>query len=136
MYTGSCLCAAVQFEIKGHINNIVHCHCSRCRKAQGIAFGTSGIVKTSDFKILSGKNKLTAYQSTPGQTKYFCMICGSPIMSKTESNTEEVRIRLGTVSSDIVERPTAHIFTTSKANWDEITGDLPQYETYEPGRME
>ena len=134
MYSGSCLCGAVQFEIKGPISQIVHCHCSQCRKAQGSAFATNGIVASRDFKILSGEDQLTAYESTPGQKKYFCKICGSPIMSKSESKMDQVRIRLGTISSDVTERPMAHIFTTSKANWEDICGDLPQYESYEPGR--
>ena len=134
MYPGSCLCGAVQFEIKGQISHIVHCHCSQCRKAQGSAFATNGIVKAGNFKILCGEDKLTAYEATPGQKKYFCKICGSPIMSKTESKPDQVRIRLGTVTSDISQRPEAHIFITSKANWEDISGELPQYESYEPGR--
>ncbi|MFK5891589.1 MAG: GFA family protein [Pseudomonadota bacterium] len=134
MYTGSCLCGEIQFIIEGQIKNIIHCHCSQCRKAQGSAFATNGIVKAVNFKIISGQDLLTAYESTPGQTKYFCKICGSPIMSKTKSKPDQLRIRLGTISSDIVERPMAHIFTTSKANWEDISGDLPQYNDYEPGR--
>ncbi|MCW8932583.1 MAG: GFA family protein [Gammaproteobacteria bacterium] len=134
MYSGSCLCESVKFNIKGPIQQIVYCHCSQCRKAQGSAFATNGIVKSSDFEIISGETSLTAYESTPGQSKFFCKKCGSPIMSKTESKPDQVRIRLGTVSTDVTERPVAHIFSTSKANWEEITGDLPQYEAYEPGR--
>lgn len=134
MYEGGCLCGKVRFEIMGPIRNIVYCHCSQCRKAQGSAFATNGIVKASEFVILSGADELTGYESTPGQTKFFCKHCGSPIMSKTESRPEQVRVRLGTIESDILERPSAHIFVTSKANWEEIAGDLPQYEGYEPGR--
>ena len=134
MYTGGCLCGSVRFEIKGPIRNIVYCHCSQCRKAQGSAFATNGVVSTADFDIVSGADSLTGYESTPGQTKYFCKTCGSPILSKTESKPEQVRVRLGTIDSDIVERPMAHIFVTSKANWEEIADGLPQYEGYEPGR--
>lgn len=134
MYQGGCLCAKVRFEIHGGIRHIVYCHCSRCRKAQGSAFATNGIVRAQDFKLLSGQDALTGYESTPGQTKYFCKFCGSPIMSKTASKPDEVRVRLGTIESDISERPTAHIFVTSKANWEEVTGELPQYEGYEPNR--
>gem|GEM_PF-475051 len=47
-------------------------------------------------------------------------------MSKTQSKPDQVRIRLGTIISDIDEKPEAHIFTTSKANWEIITGDLPK----------
>ena len=134
MYEGGCLCGNIRFQITGPITNIVYCHCSRCRKAQGSAFASNGNVKASDFTITSGENNLTGYESSPGQTKYFCKYCGSPIMSKTESNPDQVRVRLGTIDSDISERPSAHIFVTSRANWEEITGDLPQFEGYEPDR--
>jgi hypothetical protein len=43
-------------------------------------------------------------------------------------------VRLGSIDSDIKERPEAHIFVGSRANWEEISGDLPQYEGYEPDR--
>ncbi len=134
MYTGGCLCGAVRFEISGAIRNIVCCHCSRCRKAQGSAFATNGIVQAAAFTIVSGQDELTGYESTPGQTKYFCRICGSPIMSTNASQPGRVRVRLGTVESDITERPMAHIFVSSKANWEEIGDDLPRYDGYEPGR--
>ena len=134
MYTGGCLCGAVRFEIRGGIRNVIYCHCSQCRKAQGSAFATNGIVNAAEFRIVSGEELLTGYEATPGQTKSFCSICGSPIMSRSVSKPDQVRVRLGTVESDIDERPGAHIFVTSKANWEDICGDLPQYESYEPER--
>lgn len=134
MYKGSCLCGAVKFKISSGIRNIVYCHCSECRKAQGSAFATNGIVDNNNFKIISGEDQLSAYESTPGQTKYFCRHCGSPIMSKNLSRPDQLRVRLGTIESDLAEKPAAHIFVSSKANWDNITDDLPQYDAWEPGR--
>lgn len=134
MYTGSCLCGAVRYEIRGGIRNIVYCHCSRCRKAQGSTFGTNGIVAANEFQIIEGEGALTGYESTPGQTRYFCRTCGSPIMSRSAARQNQVRVRMGTIESDVAERPMAHIFATSKATWEEIAGGLPQYESYEPGR--
>jgi len=134
MYEGGCLCGRVRFEITGPINNIVFCHCSQCRKAQGSAFAANGIVKSDEFNLVSGSDILTGYESTPGQTKYFCQYCGSPIISKTNSRPGQVRVRLGTIDSDISERPVAHIFVSSRANWEEITGDLPQFDSYESDR--
>jgi hypothetical protein len=132
MYSGGCLCGAVRFQIQGEIRNIIHCHCSECRRAQGTAFATNGIVKAQDFELVSGERLLTGYDSNEDQTKFFCSVCGSPIMSKRKSVPEQVRVRLGTIESDITERPAAHIFVSSKANWEEIAGDLPQYDGYEP----
>ena len=77
---------------------------------------------------------MSQYESSPGQTRYFCKICGSPMLSKNTAKPGQVRVRLGTIESDITERPQAHIFVGSKANWETITGDLPQYDSYEPGR--
>jgi hypothetical protein len=134
MVTGGCLCGSVRFELNGPIRNIVHCHCSQCRKAQGSAFATNGVVNAADFSLLSGQDCLAGYESSPGQTKYFCKVCGSPIMSRTAARPGLVRVRLGTIDSDIAERPMAHIFASSKANWEEICGDLPRYDAYEPGR--
>lgn len=130
MYHGSCLCGAIQFRITDKIKDIIYCHCSLCRKAQGSAFATNANVAKNGFKFLSGENHLTAYSSSSTQIKYFCKTCGSPIMSKNTLSPENVRIRLGTIDSDIKERPTAHIFTASKANWDEITDELPKYKEY------
>ncbi len=134
MYRGSCLCKAVQFEIHGPIRDIIYCHCSQCRKAQGSAFATNGNVAANQFKIVSGADQLTGYANSETQTKYFCRHCGSPIVSKNTQHPDQVRVRLGTIDSDITERPEAHIFVDSRANWDSIHDDIPQYEEYEPNR--
>jgi hypothetical protein len=127
MYLGSCLCGAIKFEISDKISDIVCCHCSLCRKAQGSAFATNANVDKGHFNFISGEDNLTAYPTSTTQAKYFCKTCGSPIMSKNTLSPDLIRIRLGTIESDILERPGAHIFVASKANWETITGDLPQY---------
>jgi len=132
MYKGSCLCGKIRFEITGKIEDIVCCHCSLCRKAQGSAFATNGNLDADKFVITSGNDQLTAYEVTPGQTKYFCKTCGSPVLSRNTDYPDKVRVRLGTIESDISERPVAHIFVASKANWEELPGDLPQYDEYIP----
>ena len=134
VYQGGCLCGAVRFTIAGGIRNIIYCHCSECRKAQGSAFAANGIVAADKFSLVRGEGELTGYEATPGQTKYFCKRCGSPIISKNINKPDQVRVRLGTIESDIAERPTAHIFVASKANWEDICGAMPQYAEYEPNR--
>lgn len=126
MYTGSCLCGTVRFEISGPIRDIVCCHCSRCRKAQGSAFATNGNVSAAQFRFLTGEDNLSAYRSSAQQTKYFCRSCGSPMLSRSTRAPELVRVRLGTLDSEISERPVAHTYVDSKACWEDIDAALPR----------
>ena len=130
MYKGSCLCGEVKFELDGPINDIVFCHCSECRRVQGSAFATNGNVATSDFRYVAGKDLLTAFESSPGKTKFFCSKCGSPMLSTNTNFPHNARIRLGTIQTAITERPSCHIFVDSKANWENITDDLPQFPEF------
>lgn len=130
MYQGSCLCGTVKFSIKNGIKDIVYCHCSLCRKAQGSAFATNANIAKGDFNFISGADNLSHYPSSETQTKSFCKTCGSPIMSRNTASPENIRIRLGTIESKITEAPEAHIFVASKANWEEIADNLPQYDEY------
>lgn len=134
MYKGGCYCGAVQFEISSAISNIIHCHCSECRKLQGSSFATNGVVDAETFNLIHGKDDLTAHKLTDTQTRFFCKHCGSPIKSENTKVPGKVRVRLGTIDTDIEEKPQAHIFVSSKANWDIICDNIPQYESYEPNR--
>ena len=54
------------------------------------------------------------------------------MMSKISTTPDTIRVLLGTFESDIMEYPTTHIFVGSKANWDNITDDLPQNGSNQP----
>jgi len=134
MYQGSCLCGAVTLEVHGPIASIIHCHCSKCRKSSGTAYATNGFVATADLRIISGQELLSAYESAPGKRRHFCRICASPIFSSNAAVPEKLRLRLGILDTDIVERPISHNFVSSKANWDDLDAQLPRSDSYEPGR--
>ncbi|MDP2571989.1 GFA family protein [Vibrio penaeicida] len=134
MYKGSCLCGSVELSIQGKITDIIHCHCSLCRKSSGTAFATNGFVNTSDFEITKGKELLSFFEVKPGKKRHFCKQCASPIYSSNDENPSQIRIRLGILDSDIEEKPISHNFVTSKANWDSLNEELPHYERHEPSR--
>jgi len=134
MYQGKCLCGAVHIQIAGSISDIIHCHCSLCRKNSGTAYATNGFIQTAEFSILEGQEKLSAFSFKPGRTRYFCSQCGSPIYSANTDDPTRLRIRLGLLDSEITERPMSHNFVTSKANWEDLDAQLPRYETFEPNR--
>ncbi|WP_341503677.1 GFA family protein [Gallaecimonas sp. GXIMD4217] len=135
MYQGQCLCGAVAVTIKGPISDIIHCHCSLCRKSSGTAFATNGFVQAGDFEVSRGRDRLSAFAFKPGRNRHFCSVCGSPVYSSNDQDPGRVRIRLGLLDSDISERPLSHNFVSSKANWEDMDAKLPRYDGFEPGRQ-
>ena len=134
LYSGSCLCGTIRYEIRGELGPIVLCHCVQCRKAQGSAFASNAAVRATDFAIVAGQDALAAYESSPGKKRHFCRQCGSPIISARDAVPGVVRVRIGTLDSRVETTPSAHIYVASKAAWEEIRDGLPQYAALEPSR--
>ena len=97
MLKGSCACGKVRYEIAGAlIGPVTYCHCWRCRKHSGSSFGTTAGVKTSDFRIVAGEERMASWESSPGVRRHFAGCCGSPIYKRDESAPDELGFRLGT----------------------------------------
>jgi len=134
MYFGQCLCGAVSIEITGEITDIIHCHCSLCRKSTGTAYATNGFVSSDNFSVNKGKTLLNTFSFKSGRHRHFCSRCGSPVYSSNDEDLSRIRIRLGILDSEITERPISHNFVSSKANWEDLDSELPRYDAFEPGR--
>jgi hypothetical protein len=123
----------VRYEVDGDLPPIQVCHCGDCRKAQGSAFATNLPVPTADFRLLSGADRLKAYESSPGKERVFCADCGSPIFSRLKARPDVVRLRAGTLDEPVATEVGFHFHTASKAGWWPITDDKPQYPAERPG---
>ncbi|WP_298772935.1 GFA family protein [uncultured Shewanella sp.] len=134
MIKGSCLCKGVEVAIEGAITQIIHCHCSLCRKSSGTAYATNGFVSRADLHIIKGQMLINHYEVKPGKKRYFCRRCASPLYSENAADLKRYRLRLGLLDSDIAERPMSHNFVDSKACWDTIETSLPCYSEHEPCR--
>jgi hypothetical protein len=132
--SGSCLCGGIRYEIDGELRNVLHCHCSMCRKAHGAAFRTRASVSRANFRWMAGEDLLSGYESSPGNRRIFCRVCGSPLASFFADRPESMGLALGTLDADPNARPKCHVFVGSKAPWYEITDDLPQYHALAPAR--
>ncbi len=128
MTTGSCLCGTVRYEIDGRLGPVTFCHCTTCQKAQGGAFVVAAPVRTRYFRLVTGDEWVTEFESSPGKLRCFCRRCGSPLWSRRVAEPETLRIRLGALDSDPERRPAAHIWVSDKAPWFEITDELPRSE--------
>lgn len=130
MLNGSCACGRIRYEIRGELlGPITYCHCWRCRKHSGSSFGTTAGAKVSEFLIVSGKELLSSWESSPGVHRFFASCCGSPIYKRNNAAPAVLGFRLGTLDSDPLRTGEVHYMVGSKAPWLEITDHLPQ----EPG---
>jgi hypothetical protein len=130
MLRGSCACGRVRYEIRGELlGPITYCHCWRCRKHSGSSFGTTAGVKASELMIVSGKELLSSWESSPGFHRFFASCCGSPIYKRNDAAPAVLGFRLGTLDTDPSRIGEVHYMVGSKVPWLEIKDDLPQ----EPG---
>ena len=128
-YRGSCLCAAIRFEVDRFEPNTGNCHCSMCRKFHGAAYATIAEVRRKNFHWLAGENLLKSYTAGNNTTRRFCATCGSSLtFSSPTADPELVEIALACFDDELPIKPDAHIYVTSGASWAKPDDDLPQYE--------
>lgn len=73
-YRGSCHCGAVRFEVDLDLTqSSFRCNCSICRRSRF----WPAVARESDFRLLSGNEKLTEYLfNTRKNQHFFCRMCG------------------------------------------------------------
>lgn len=92
IYTGSCHCGAVQFEVEApEVVECQDCNCSICSKSGFLHL----IVPKSKFKLLRGENRLTTYTFDTGEAKHrFCNICGIKSFYIPRSNPDGIDVNV------------------------------------------
>ncbi len=127
MNKGSCLCKKVQFEVSEAFYFQGNCHCTICRKSHGANLATQGMVKGSGFKLISGNNSISEFESSEGYFRAFCSCCGSRVFSYPKSKAF-YGVALNSLDDATDIAPTMHVYTDSKAKWHVIGDDLPQFD--------
>lgn len=125
---GGCHCGAVRYRVTAPAHEIVHCHCSICRRIHGAVFASFAIVRPQHFAVERGDDQLTRYDSTPGCHRYFCRRCGGHIYSRVDKLPDDLFYTIGTIDGGAHPGPgpARHICVASKIPWWPITDDLPQ----------
>ena len=130
-YTGGCFCDRARYAVAGAITATRSCHCSRCRKAFNGSGSAVGWLAPGQFTWREGEEDITYHTNMEGVATGFCRHCGSTLVITNQGAV--VAITLGTLDADatgITLRD--HIFVDSRACWDELGGDTPQYAEYPP----
>ena len=128
IHIGSCLCGAVRFEVEGKFQRFYLCHCEYCRKDTGSAHAANLFAPGATLRWLTGKDQVTCYTlPSTRHSKSFCSTCGSALPGVESDNTLLV-VPAGSLDSDITLKPDAHIFGSSRANWDNGLDEVPVME--------
>jgi hypothetical protein len=126
--SGSCLCGEVNFEIDGDFESFYLCHCGYCRKDTGSAHAASLFSTTAKIKWMSGEKKIKTFNlPSTRHVKSFCSICGSA-MPNIQMEGKLLVVPAGSLNSEVSVKPNAHIFVSSKADWDTELENIPLIE--------
>jgi hypothetical protein len=123
--SGSCFCSQVTYEVTAPLENARSCHCSRCRKVFGGSASAYAEVKAGSFSWRTGEENLKRYNADSDWGLVFCNRCGSALVGMLANEVHG--ITLGTVDGDPGVEIAMHIYVSSKAPWDHIGGDAPQF---------
>ena len=79
--------------------------------------------------MLSGREHMKSFESSPGKQRYFCGTCGSQIYAKKQG-TGHVILRLGTLDTGPGSQEVRHIWLSDKASWYALHSDLEEREEF------
>jgi hypothetical protein len=135
---GGCHCGAIRYSLLSPALSVQHCHCSRCRKVYGNLAAQGAVIRRSQIRI-EGESNLTTYRSSPSFAGQFCKTCGCHLFSYEDSETELMYLAPATLDGGAHPGHPAgketHIHVASKAEWEQIGGDLPQYGAASPDEI-
>jgi hypothetical protein len=128
---GECSCGSVKYRVADDFAYALNCHCSQCRRATGAAFKPLAGIDRQKLTLVEGEDRLWIYGDEAGAHDVRCARCGSLLYSVVQ-NGDYAHVAMGTLTNQPSIRPSMHIFTASKAPWEDIADDLPQHEGF-PG---
>jgi hypothetical protein len=127
-HLGSCLCEAVRFEVEGDFEQFYLCHCEHCRKDTGSAHAANLFSSTAKLNWLSGADQVRVFNLPSTRHRHcFCSVCGSALPD-VQMNGQLLKVPAGSLDSPVLIRPAAHLFVSSRANWDEALEKIPTVE--------
>ena len=128
-HTGSCLCGAVRFEVRGALNAADACHCSQCRKTSGHYWVSTNVDRSA--LTLHGEDKISWFQSSEKIRRGFCSLCGSALFWDP-SHRDWTSIAMGAFDKPTGAHIEKHIFVADKGDYYEIGDDGVPQELYPP----
>lgn len=124
-YRGSCLCAAIRYEVLAEPATASHCHCTMCQKQHGAAFASYARIRRRELRYTQGQDKLKRFRATANVERCFCSECGSNIEwgYVTGEWAEWVALALGGFDTPYTETIHRQLHLEDKASWWQAPSD-------------
>ena len=123
------MCGAVQYAVPDDFEYALNCHCSQCRRSTGSAFKPLAGIRREKLHISTGSDRIFNFGDEDASHDVHCQMCGSLVLSIVRRG-QYAHVPMGTLLDNPNIKPTMHIFVASKADWYEITDDLPQHAEF------
>ena len=129
-YSGSCLCRAVRYKVKGEFESFYLCHCRYCQKDTGSAHAANLFSTTAKLEWIKGESNIRNFQlKKSNHVKAFCVICGSALPN-VQMEGKLLAVPAGSLDSKLDKVPDGHIFISNKANWDEALETVKHFQRF------
>ncbi|MEM8775795.1 MAG: GFA family protein [Pseudomonadota bacterium] len=112
---GHCLCKLISFEMEGAHNWIGHCHCDSCRRGAGAPLVTF-IGHPDGAWHWTGKIP-TSFEATPGNTRFFCSICGSSVAYRSVRFPDEIHFHAALLEDPSQISPSQTYHQNERLSW-------------------
>jgi hypothetical protein len=127
--TGSCLCGAVRYEIRGPLRDVLICHCVECRRWSGNVFAATSTLREHLVLVeLRGLRWAKSPASESEARRGFCGECGSSLFWDAPDR-ETISVAAGSLDEPTGLRLLGHVYVTQAGDYYELPDDgLPRYE--------
>jgi hypothetical protein len=118
MFTGRCLCGAVEYNSTGPALFSAICHCRDCQRASASGGVPVLGVPRASLKW-SGPVRQSCVRGGSGLSavRNFCSECGSLLFGTPESAPELLTIYVGSLDDPTSFSPTEALFTSQRPTW-------------------
>ncbi len=121
IYTGSCHCGAVRFEVDAVIERVTQCNCSICGK-KGMLHHR---VAPENFRMLAGDAQLGTYRFGTGLARHhFCKLCGIHTFTRPRAAPELFTVNVRTLDNYDLETERPEVVLFDGRNWEREAGKL------------
>jgi hypothetical protein len=120
---GSCRCGKVTYSSAADPIFVGLCHCQKCQKSTGSAYGTVLAVPTATLTINGAITRFDDVGDTGQAThREFCPICGSTITQTADVMAGITMVPVGSLDDPSAVKPAMQIYCDSAMPWAQVAG--------------